>query len=192
MKKIDTIEARRQTERERHRAHYQKHKIRIRQRQKEYDQKRRSTMTPEDKERIRQQRAKYYQENKERISARQKERRRRIQLELPPLECKRKQDALTDDQLIERLQGCDTLSSAAARTGRSKKAVERLYNRLIKNGHKLTMPPDKPTNGAHNKAAYMPTQDEISAICERIRASWSDEVRNSRLRADWRNPVVGV
>ena len=55
-------------------------------------------------------------------------------------------------------------------------------------GKQLWPPPVQPSN----EARWAPTPEEITEACEMIRAEWSEEMREGRLRPDWRNGSAKV
>ena len=40
------------------------------------------------------------------------------------------------------------------------------------------------------KEPYLPSQEEIKKACYKIRKNWSSVTEQSRLRADWRSPII--
>ena len=40
------------------------------------------------------------------------------------------------------------------------------------------------------KELYLPSEEEIKKACYEIRKNWSSVTEQSRLRADWRSPIV--
>ena len=102
---------------------------------------------------------------------------------------------LTDEQFAELWNRSPTASRVASRcqltVGRCKQRAVQLRERGLEL-KKFKPIPGRQLTEDMNCEANNPTPEEIADICQQIKATWSEQVEQTRIRDDWRTKAVEI